>query len=124
MRFWPEQLKPSLTLKRAAMLWRPVIARVWHGKTTRSDRASYLAFVKQAAVKEFKRAEGNLGAYILVRNTEDASEFLVISFWDSMKAIKNFAGDDPDKPVYLAQDSEYLLRLTSIVKHYKVAAKL
>ncbi len=100
------------------------IARVWHGKTSRADRASYLAFVKRAAVKEFKRAQGNRGAFILVRDSEDATEFLVISLWDSMKAVRKFAGDDPNKPVYLAQDSEYLLRLTSIVKHYKVAAKL
>jgi heme-degrading monooxygenase HmoA len=107
-----------------ALLCGSVIARVWHGKTSRSDRASYLAFVKKAAVKEFKGAKGNLGAYILVRDSEDSTEFLVMSFWESMKAIRGFAGGDPDKPVYFAQDSEYLLRLTSIVKHYKVAAKV
>ena len=101
-----------------------MIARVWHGKTSRANRASYLAFVKKAAVRELSRANGNLGAYILVRNSEDATEFIVMSFWKSMKAVKGFAGEDPSKPVYFAQDSEYLLRLTSVVKHYKVAAKL
>ena len=41
-----------------------------------------------------------------------------------MSAISKFAGKNPDKPVYYEGDIEYLLRLASTAKHYKVAAKI
>ena len=59
-----------------------------------------------------------------MRESEDATEFMVISLWKSMSAIRRFAGKYPNKPVYYVGDIEYLLRLTSVVKHYKVAAKI
>jgi heme-degrading monooxygenase HmoA len=101
-----------------------MIARVWHGSTSRANQAAYVGFLKKSATKEFRRVKGNVGGFILVRESDESTEFLVISLWNSMSAIKRFAGKDPNKPVYLVGDSEYLLRLTSIVKHYKVVAKL
>ena len=101
-----------------------MIARVWHGSTSRTNQAAYLGYLKKTAIKEFKRVKGNVGGLILVRESDETTEFLVISLWSSMSAIRRFAGKDPNKPVYLMGDSEYLLRLTSVVKHYKVAAKL
>ena len=100
-----------------------MIARVWHGKTARADRAAYLGFVKKTATKEFGRLKGSRGFFILTRDSEGSTEFMVIPLWDSMKALKEFT-KEPKKPVYYAQDSEYLLSLTSVVKHYRVAAKL
>ena len=101
-----------------------MIARVWHGSTSKANQAAYVGFLRKEAPKEFKRVKGNLGGFILTRESDDATEFLVISLWSSMNAIKKFAGKDHNKPVYIVGDSEYLLRLTSVVKHYKVVAKI
>jgi heme-degrading monooxygenase HmoA len=101
-----------------------MIARVWHGTTSKENQAAYLGYLTKTAKKEFKRLKGNAGALILVRESDEETEFLVISLWKSMSAIRKFAGKDPNKPVYYVGDIEYLLRLTSVVKHYKVAAKI
>jgi hypothetical protein len=75
-------------------------------------------------MKEFSRSKGNVGAFILVRDSQELTEYLVISLWESMKAVKGFAGDDARKTVYFPKDFEFLLRLEPTVKHYEVAAKL
>ena len=73
-------------------------------------------------MKELKQAKGNAGAFLLVRDSGDLTEYLVVSLWESMKAIKAFAGDDENKPVYFPADSRYLLGQEHTVKHYEVAA--
>ncbi len=101
-----------------------MIARIWHGSTSNENARAYLGFLRKTATKEFRRIKGNRGAFILVRESDSQTEFMVISLWESMAAIKRFAGKDHNKPVYYVTDSEYLLRLTSSVKHYKVAARI
>ena len=48
------------------------------------------------------------------------AEFLLLTLWDSMDAVKAFAGDDPDRPVYYPDDDEYLLEREPTVSHYQV----
>lgn len=57
---------------------------------------------------------------MLRRASERGAEFLLISLWDSMEAIKLFAGPDADKAVYYPEDKEYLLELEPRVAHYDV----
>ena len=101
-----------------------MIARVWHGTTSKENRAAYQEYLESAVPNEVKGAKGNIGVYILVRDSAELSEFMVVSFWESMKAIEAFAGKDTSKPVYAPRDSEFLTGLESAVKHYDVAAKL
>ncbi len=101
-----------------------MIARVWHGTTSKENRAAYLEYLKDTGLKEFKRSKGNVGAFILVRDSQELTEYLVVTLWESMSAIQGFAGKDPSRPVYYPKDSEFLLGLEDSVKHYEVAAKL
>ena len=101
-----------------------LIARVWHGTTSKENRAAYLRYLKITGMKEFKRSKGSVGAFILVRDSAELTEYLVVSLWESMRAIKAFAGKDASRPVYYPKDSEFLLGLEPAVKHYEVAAKL
>ncbi|MDE1858164.1 MAG: hypothetical protein KGI26_03745 [Thaumarchaeota archaeon] len=101
-----------------------MIARVWHGTTSKENRAAYLMYLKKTGLKEFAKSRGNLGAFILVRDSAELTEYIVVSLWESMAAIKGFAGDDAKKTVYFPQDEKFLLRLEPNVKHFKVAAKL
>jgi heme-degrading monooxygenase HmoA len=97
------------------------IARVWRGVTPRSKRAEYLAYLKETGVDEIRKTPGNLGVTILVRDTKQGAEFLYISFWKSMSAIRKFAGNDVEKARYYPKDREFLLKLERRVKHYEVS---
>ena len=45
----------------------------------------------------------------------------MLTLWDSMDAIRRFAGDEPERARYYPEDSEYLLELEPFVEHYEVA---
>ena len=101
-----------------------MIARVWHGTTSKENRAAYLKYLRSTGMKELKKAKGIVNAFLLVRDSGDLTEYLVITLWQSMKAIKEFAGPDADKTVYLPKDSYFLSSSEGTVKHYEVAAKI
>lgn len=101
-----------------------MIARVWHGVTPKSKRGGHLEQLKKTGLKDFARTKGNAGAYVLARDVGDKTDFVVISLWDSMEAIRAFAGSDADKPRYYPGDSEFLLELEPKLKHYEVVAKI
>jgi heme-degrading monooxygenase HmoA len=63
---------------------------------------------------------GNRGAWLLRRPDRDRVEIVTLSFWDSVQAIKAFAGDDIDRAVYYPEDDRYLLERDPNVLHYQV----
>lgn len=80
--------------------------------------------MKETGLKEFSKAKGNMGTYLLARDSDGETEYMVISFWDSMKSIETFVGKDTKKPIFYPRDVEYLLRMGMTVKHYAVAEKV
>ncbi|MDE1853720.1 MAG: hypothetical protein KGI38_08240 [Thaumarchaeota archaeon] len=106
------------------MSWDYLIARVWHGTTSKANRSAYLRYLKTTGLKLFSDSKGNVGAFILVRDSQELTEYIVVSLWESMSAIKRFAGDEADRTVYAPRDSQFLVDLEPTVKHYEVAAKL
>jgi len=57
---------------------------------------------------------------VLRRTQNEITEFTVISYWDSVDAIRKFAGADIEKTHNLPKDPEYLIELEPTVKHYEV----
>lgn len=101
-----------------------MIARVWRGTTRKEYRAAYLKYLRRTGLKEFKKAKGNAGAYVLVRDSQELTEYLIITLWRSMKAVKDFAGPDADRTVYLPKDSYFLSSSDSVVRLYDVEARI
>ena len=46
---------------------------------------------------------------------------MTLSLWDSVEAIKAFAGDDIEAAVLYPEDERYLIDGQSTVTHYEVA---
>jgi heme-degrading monooxygenase HmoA len=61
--------------------------------------------------------------YVLRRIEGDRAHFLTASFWQSMDAIKGFAGSDPAKARYYPEDEEFLLEFEPTVEHYEVVVE-
>lgn len=62
---------------------------------------------------------GNRGMQVLRRTSEDKTEFLLLSLWESYEAIRAFAGEDLERAVYYARDEEFLLEMEPKVTHYE-----
>ena len=57
---------------------------------------------------------------MLRRDDGDRTEFLTFSLWESLDAIRAFAGDDIETAVYYPEDDRFLIERDSTVKHYEV----
>ena len=99
---------------------RKVIARIWHGRTLTSKADEYYGYLKEAGIDKIEAIQGNLGAQVLRRTDDKATEFMVITYWESREAIKKFAGDDIERTHFLPKDPQYLLELEPNVKHFEV----
>jgi hypothetical protein len=57
---------------------------------------------------------------MLRRDQGDRAEFITLSLWESVDAIRAFAGDDIEAAVLYPEDEHYLLGGESTVTHYQV----
>jgi heme-degrading monooxygenase HmoA len=97
-----------------------VIARRWRGWTRREDADAYLGYIRETGLKEYRDTPGNRGAWILRRDDGDRVEFVTLSFWDSMDAVRAFAGPDPDTAVYYPEDERFLVAQEDTVEHHEL----
>lgn len=83
-----------------------------------------MGYLEATGVREYRSTPGNRGVLVLRRAVGPRAEFLFLSLWDSMEAIRGFAGPSPEGAVYYPRDQEFLLELTPEVEHFEVALAL
>ena len=102
---------------------KPVIARAWHGKTPREKAGEYEAYLA-AAIQKFPTIPGNLGYQMMrIEGGPDGDayvEFQVISYWESLDAIKAYAGADIRRTRDLPRDKEFLVNMEPLVRNYEL----
>lgn len=94
--------------------------RIWRGAVPTSRAAEYLERVTPIALADYRGIAGNRGAWSISRKVGDATEVMTVSVWDSMDAIRAFAGDPPERAKYYDFDPDYLLALAPTVEHWTV----
>ncbi len=97
-----------------------MIMRIWHGATPAARADDYLEYLRATGLKEYRATPGNRGVQIVRRISEGRADFLTISLWESLDAIRGFAGDDIERAVYYPEDEAYLLEREPTVTHYEV----
>ena len=97
-----------------------MIARTWTGVVLRADADAYADYIRETGFAEYGQTAGNRGAWMLRRDGGDRTEFVTLSLWDSVDAIKAFAGEDIEAAVLYPEDERYLIDGESSVTHYEV----
>ena len=97
-----------------------LIARIWHGHTPAAKAEEYTQYLYEAGIKKIEAIPGNRGAQMFRKIDDKYGDFTVISYWDSVEAIKKFAGEDYEKTHNLPKDPEYLVDMEPNVKHLQV----
>ncbi len=97
-----------------------MIVRTWHGRTTLSDADAYEAFMVERAAPDYGSVKGLKQLFFTRRDEGDIAHFLLITVWDSMDAVKAFAGDDPAKAKYYPEDDRYLLEKEDCSLNHRV----
>lgn len=97
-------------------------ARRWRGAVKAQDGDAYAEYVEATGIAAYAATPGNRGAFLLRREVGELTEFVTFSLWDSMDAIRAFAGDDPEQAVFYPEDDRWLVERDTTVAHFEVAA--
>lgn len=100
---------------------RPTVARIWRGRTTRAVADEYQAYNYEVGIRPLE--ELALGVEQLREDGERETEFVTISYWDSMESMKAFAGEDPTQIHHLDRDPEFLVELPERVQIFEITAR-
>jgi heme-degrading monooxygenase HmoA len=97
-----------------------MIARIWHGKTSKAKSELYKAFLLDKAVNDYRSIPGLQGLQFLHRIENEEAHFTLITFWPSIEVIRKFAGEDYEKAKYYPEDNDFLLEFEEKVVHHDV----
>jgi heme-degrading monooxygenase HmoA len=97
-----------------------LILRTWRGRTTIEDRDRYLAYLQKTGIKEYKATPGNRGVFVVQRERDGLAEFVLLTLWESMGAVEQFAGSSPERAVFYPEDEDFLVEKDDHVDHYEV----
>ena len=97
-----------------------MIARTWHGAVPTEKADAYMRYLEATGLRDYRATKGNLDVLVLRRTEGRTTHFLLVTLWDSMDAIRAFAGPHPEKAVYYPEDDAFLLEKEDEVTHYDV----
>jgi heme-degrading monooxygenase HmoA len=101
-----------------------MIARMWRGSAIRERADDYVKHLQQSVVPELRQIDGFKGIYLLRRDSSDDVEFVVLTFWESMEAIRKFAGENPEVAVVAPAARTLFREYDAKVKHFEIALNL
>jgi len=97
-----------------------MIVRVWKGQTTVKNADAYKQYLANALFPSLARIPGHRGAQILRRETATGAEFVIVTYWDSMNAVHEFAGPNAEVAVVPAEARTLLSDFEESVRHYEL----
>jgi heme-degrading monooxygenase HmoA len=99
-----------------------MIGRTWHGRVPAEKADAYHDYLRRTGLADYAATPGNRGVYVLRRTEGAVTHFLLLTFWESLDAIRAFAGADYERARYYPEDDEFLLEREPFVTHYEVFA--
>jgi heme-degrading monooxygenase HmoA len=97
-----------------------MIARTWHGRVPAAKSEAYYESLRRTGLPAYAATPGNRGVWVFRRTQGDVTHFLLTTLWESLEAIKRFAGEDYERARYYPEDDDFLLEREPFVTHYDV----
>src|SRR5580704_12381446 len=99
-----------------------MIARICRGSTKRTDAKTYENMLRDKIFPSIasRHLEGYRGAECVICEGDSETEFVTLLRFDSMDAVKEFAGADETKPVIFPGVEKLLTRMEP-ARHYRIA---
>ena len=99
----------------------PRIARIWRGRVKRERADEYQNYLNEVGIRPLE--EKALGVESLREDRETETEFVTVSYWESVEAMSRFAGKDPRKIHHLPRDPEFLIEVPKSVQVLEIVAR-
>jgi heme-degrading monooxygenase HmoA len=103
-----------------------MISRVWHGWTTPANADAYEALLKSEIFTgiQDRQIAGCRGIHLFRRNLGDEVEFVTVMWFDTIEAVRAFAGEDYEVAVVPPKARALLSRFDARSQHYEVKAEM
>jgi heme-degrading monooxygenase HmoA len=97
-----------------------MIARLWRGVAVGGNADAYQRHATNTVFPALRDIAGHRGAYLLKRAMGGRTEFLAVTIWDSMDAVRSFAGTDPETAIVEPEARAVLAEFDNFARHYEV----
>jgi heme-degrading monooxygenase HmoA len=101
-----------------------MIARHWRGLAKLAHADRYVEHLRRETFPTLATIPGFLNAAILKRSVEQGIEFVIVTHWQSLEAIQQFAGQDPEVAVVPESVQDMMIDYDRTVRHYEVVDSL
>lgn len=101
-----------------------MIVREWRAWATPDNYVLYEQHFREAVLPHLRDIPGCLNAHLLRRDAGDEVEIVAVSYYESLEAIRAFAGDDLERAVVEPAARAVLSRFDERCRHYEVVAAL
>jgi hypothetical protein len=98
----------------------PTIARIWRGRTRREVADEYEAYNYEVGITPL--IEQAMAVQTFREDRVEETEFITISYWESIEAMSRFTGGEPTRIHHLDRDPEFLIELPSSVQILRILA--
>ena len=100
-----------------------MMARVWSAQATYAKAPAYVEHLRRQVLPALRKVDGYAGCMLLERAGPDGVEITVSTFWESLDAIRGFAGPDLEEAVVAEEAAALLTQFDRRVRHYEVAVR-
>ena len=97
-----------------------MIARVWRGWTAAHDADEYAEYLLDTGMSAARTTPGNAGASFLRRVEAERAEFVTVILFETLDAVRAFAGPEIERAVFFPEDERFLVEREETVTHYEV----
>ena len=95
------------------------MARIWTGLVPTRKSQQYRSLMLEVALPHYRSVKGNISAWCLTRDLPNGlTEFRMLTLWESLAAIKAFAGENYRNAVYYDFDDDFLIEKDEFVEHF------
>jgi heme-degrading monooxygenase HmoA len=95
-----------------------LIAPIWRGRVKRERADEYQKYNFEAGIKPL--IQKALGVQSFREDRDGETEFVTISYWESVEAMSRFTGGDPTKIHHLPRDPEFLIEVPNGVQILRI----
>jgi heme-degrading monooxygenase HmoA len=97
-----------------------MVARHWRGWTKPENADAYEKLLRETVLPGLKKIAGYRGGYVLRSDGPDEVEFVVVNLFESLEAVRQFAGPDHAVPVFEPEARKLLSKVEPTASHYDV----
>ena len=111
----PHQAAGKKTLSESGM-----IVRIWRARSSVEKMGEYVQHATEKVFPALRGIEGHRGAYLLRRGVDGVVEVVVLTLWESMEAVRTFAGVEPERAVVDPEGRAALTEFDNFVTHFEI----